>query len=88
MNLRSSLVKTKKQHKCFACCRKFQPGTKMIYWVSKFEGDFAYGYTCLTCNQIIKMDKDSECFMEGYTTEYYDGLMKTPEEVLNYLTNQ
>jgi len=85
MCIKNKIVKTKKHHECFSCLRNFPPGTKMNYWVGKYEGDFCTSYSCLTCVDIMNNHSGGEIsFPEGYV----GGWLKkdeTPEQLLERL---
>lgn len=67
----SKEVKIKKSHECFSCLRIFDVNSKMIKWAGlNIDGDFCYGYTCLTCQKIMdKQPSDEEGYPEGYVKE-------------------
>ena len=83
--LKDKIVTTRKEHRCFACLRKFPAGTEMNYWFIAAGYDTGGGYTCETCQQIMgQIDLD----------EYYDGFVleslnkdQTPEQYLQELIN-
>ena len=52
--LKSKYVTTKKEHKCFGCCRKFPPRTRMFYTVSVCDGEFGAAYWCDICKEEIE----------------------------------
>lgn len=83
--LKSKDVRIRNKRQCFACLRKFEPGTTMNSWACVDAGRFNAGYTCLTCSEIMQNDKDSEEFPEGYTLEILN-VGETPEQALIRLT--
>lgn len=84
-SLKHQKVKIRKPHRCFCCLRVFPKGDMMISWTGIYEGDFNHGYNCLTCEEIMKLDKDNyEGFEEGFVAnELSKG--QSPEDLLNHL---
>ena len=91
--LSERVVKTRKDHLCFACGRRFPARSIMHYQASKYNGDLQSLYICGTCNELFKKAYDDlyddfdECF-HGYcviealqNTEF-----GTPEKWLESLT--
>lgn len=80
-------VKIRKHHHCHGCFRKFEKGTKMIYWSCVDGSDFSHGYTCRTCNQITKYENKHhrqdwlDGFPEGWVSDSLD-INETPEQLL------
>lgn len=87
------VVKTRKDHLCFACGRSFPTRSIMQYQANKSDGDVYSLYICGTCNELFKKAHDDlyddfyECF-QGYcviealrSTEF-----ATPEKWLESLT--
>jgi len=66
--LKDIIVKIRKQKHCFCCFRTFEVGTRMNYWVGVVEGDFNYAYSCLTCQEIMQLNKE-DYYPEGYVAE-------------------
>lgn len=92
--LSDKLVKTRKQHVCFACGRLFEKGTEMNRQVNTFDGINAI-YTCETCTMLFHEFKD--CFIDEIELSFQEGCVhetfhefnvKTPEELLQQLTKQ
>lgn len=79
--LQDKLVKTRKEHYCFSCLRRFPIGTDMWYWSGIYEGDFNSSYTCKTCKEIMSLDKENNVFEEGYVDNWLNK-GQTPEELL------
>lgn len=81
MTLSHRLIKkTRKPHKCLLCLRQIPAASSMMYWVGKYEGDFCYSYSCMTCDEITKYGHEHE-FCEGYVYEMLDK-NETPEMLL------
>lgn len=78
--LKSTSVKTRKEHECFSCYRKFPIGTKMNYWVGHYEGDFCATYSCMTCVEIMNMSSEVY-FPEGFVHEMLNK-NETPEQLI------
>jgi hypothetical protein len=90
MNILShKIVKTRDQHKCFACCKIFEKGTQMIRQVNVYDGIQAI-YTCLTCDELMTKYKDH---FWDYMCDWFpeqcvlDALQEggTPEQLLERL---
>ena len=45
--------KTRKEHKCFGCCKKFPIGSTVIYISGVYEGNFNAYYLCDECDEYI-----------------------------------
>jgi hypothetical protein len=84
MTIKSKKVCTKKIHRCFSCERGFPAKTQMHYWVGLFEGQFCDSYSCVTCDEIMAMDRSTYPFEYGYVNEGKSG-DETPEEFLEKL---
>ena len=83
-SLKYEIVTTKKTHECFACCRKFPEGSKMRYFVG-IVGEFSYGYSCLTCDEIMHMmDYDDDGFPYAFVADELEK-GQTPEQLLEIL---
>jgi len=80
VTLQNNKVRTRKEHKCFSCFRKFPPKTKMNYWAGIYEGDFNSVYYCNTCDKIMQKDEENE-YPEGFVYEMLDK-NQTPEDLL------
>ena len=52
--LKAKYVTIRKEHKCFGCCRKFPPKTKMFYTASVNDGQFGAAYWCDICKKEIE----------------------------------
>lgn len=84
------IVKTRKWHQCFACCRKFEPGTKMNRQVNTYDGIAAI-YSCVTCHELMTrfidffLDDSENVFQQECVTEFIDSDPKykgmTPEDL-------
>lgn len=68
-------VKTRKDHMCFACIRKFDAGTEMFVQVNVHDGMIWRVYSCETCDEIMDKYKDvcydnvDHVFREGCVLE-------------------
>jgi len=92
--LSDKIVKTRKQHVCFACYRLFKKGTEMRRQVIIFDGINAI-YTCETCGLLFHefqdyfIDEAENSYQEGCVKEQLvEFNVKTPEELLKQLTKQ
>lgn len=56
INLSNKKVKTKKDHCCHGCGKKYPAGTQMVKNVSVDGGDFSSTYWCLICEEFM-LDK-------------------------------
>ena len=83
VTLQYKKVRTRKEHQCYSCFRKFEPKTKMNYWAGIYEGDFGSVYWCETCDKIMQLDEEFE-YPEGFVHEMLDK-NQTPEDLLNSL---
>lgn len=79
-------VKTKKRHLCFSCLRYFPLNTLMYKWSCIYEGDFNYGYTCSTCDELHELSGENE-FEEGFVREGLDK-NQTPEQLLEKIKHE
>jgi len=50
----SKYVKTKKEHKCFGCIRKFPPETEMKYITNLTDDGFFSFYMCDICLEEVE----------------------------------
>lgn len=87
--LSDKIVITRKIHKCSACGRMFEKGTKMHAQVNTFDGIQTWR-TCPTCTKLL--DKHRSRF-EDYDGMCYEGCVfevlerdQTPEQLLEELT--
>lgn len=86
--LKYKKVITRVGHICFSCHRRFPSRSEMIIWSCIYEGDFNSGYTCMTCEEILKLSEDhGEGFPDGFVNE---GLERgeTPEIMLERLKKE
>jgi len=88
-SLKHKRVKTKKEHLCFSCLKKFPENTVMVNWAGIYMGDFNSGYTCLTCQEIIVLSVqngriNNDVVEFGYVNEMTSKNV-TPEMVLENL---
>lgn len=92
INLRTDIVKIRKEHKCLACCRSFPKGTEMQLQVNIDEGRIFNVYLCDTCEDLMRNYPN----LFGYEGEFEKGCVKgeiiecnatTPEELLSELEN-
>ena len=89
--LSDKIVITRKKHKCSACGRVFEPGTKMRTIVNTYE-EFCVWRECPTC--MVLLDEYS-LFFEDYDGVRYEhcvaevcNLGQTPEDLLIELKTQ
>ncbi len=74
MNLKQSLVKTRKEHQCFGCAKTYPAGSKMWSIAGIHDGDFWSGYWCLICTEVMDgLDyyEKEEGFELGQILEFY-----------------
>ena len=89
--LSDKVVITRKSHKCDACGRTFEKGSKMHLQVNTFDGIQSWR-TCLTCQELLSIyseyfiDSDDlfheNCVKEQLTQE------QTPEDLLSEFTTK
>jgi hypothetical protein len=84
--LSDKIVTTRKTHKCCACGRLFEKGTKMRTQVNTFDGIQVWR-ECPTCQQLLS--KFSSCFEDDYDRSFYSDCVsevlewgQTPEDLL------
>ena len=87
-------VKIRKPHRCFACNRKFEPGTIMTRLVNVYDGIQSV-YSCPTCKELMEkfmdyfLDESENMFSEGCVkeamSEMFDFEGSNPEEFLEFL---
>lgn len=91
-SLKYKQVKTKKNHLCFSCLKRFPKDTTMINWAGIYLGDFNSGYTCLTCEEIIAISSKNREFTQGVVEFGFVSEMTskkiTSEIILENLKNQ
>ena len=87
-------VKTRKQHKCFACGRLFPVHSEMYRQTNKSEGEIYNIYTCPTCKQLMRdaggklYDYGEECFHNDCVLHYIlENNVSTPEKWLEDINN-
>lgn len=94
--LNYSLVTTRKAHECHACERTIPAKSQMYRWAVAQEGTVHSGYTCATCDAIVKhyphdyWDYEMD-FYRGYMTEHItncDHHGMTPEQFLEMLNKR
>lgn len=86
-------VKTRKHHKCSACCRDFPPGTIMRTFINKYDGEINTWRECPTCQILLSTYRRFfEDEWDGITLEscVREGIsnvprINSPEELLAYL---
>ena len=94
------IVKVKKSHQCFGCCRKFEKGSELERAAYADQGTAYSIYTCQTCVDIFdvlarksRILPDDE-FDWGWMWEFqnmdrsYGSPKYTPEEYLEILKNE
>lgn len=70
--LRSESVIIRKEQQCIGCYGKFPKGTKLLYWVGIFDGDFQYNYTCDRCQHVLQSMDDLVSWYGGELKEYWE----------------
>jgi len=89
--LSDKIVVTRKPHRCFACLRKFEAGTKMKAQTN-IDNEIYTVYSCETCQTLMDKfhdhfyDDGDNVFPEGCVSEtfnYYK--VETPEQLLEKL---
>jgi hypothetical protein len=91
--LQQKTVHIKKARHCHGCQREFEPGSKMQYTVSIFDGDFWAIYDCPACAELYRVVDNEWYQYDGYDPAWVfeemrnheDFIGKTPEEFLEYL---
>lgn len=58
--IKHKTVKTKKDHKCFGCGRKFEKGSILTSVTSVDGGEISTNYWCDVCNEYWDKFMDSE----------------------------
>jgi len=86
--LTQKTVKIRKVQSCWGCCRKFNPGTRLLKIESVDNGEFSRAYWCDTCQQIINNMESVDCdagFSEGEIIdgdfEYWESIREEIEAV-------
>jgi len=89
--LSDKIVTTSKPHKCSACGRLFNPGTRMHTQINTFDG-LSTWRECPTCQKLLS--KHRSLFEDDLDNVCYEGCVKeelehgqTPEDLLNTLEN-
>ncbi len=77
---RDSVVKVRKEHKCFGCPDIIYIGEQANYLVQKDGGDFLISYWCKWCNIYIKDIDDTSCTEGGIN----DGEMWEIDEYVDF----
>lgn len=75
-------VTIRKPHRCWGCRRLYEKGQQLYYWSCVEDGRFGHGYTCDTCEEIMKLDDEHDNeYPKGFVA---DNLNKdqTPEQLL------
>ena len=89
--LSDKIVITRKKHRCNACGRLFEKGTKMRTQINTYEGIQAWR-ECPTCEELLKKhyshfeDGDGMCLVNCVYESLERG--QSPEELLNLLNNK
>ena len=92
--LKDKLVKTRKDHLCFGCQRKFLKGSELHSRTSVDQGDIWTTYLCHACNEIIHIIFDNWELEEGiFAGAVCDDMADnkfegTPEEYLELLEKE
>ena len=87
--LRDKIVVTRKRHKCNACLRYFDKGTKMRTQVN-IEDGIQVWRECPTCTELLSdhrtvfEDYDNLCFEGCVADELSELDLKSPEDLLTY----
>ncbi len=83
--------KTRKEHRCFICCRKIPKGFSAIHYKGKAD-DFYDDYLCNTCQKLVEEFPDSVqdwwegCFdSQTFFDSCSDNNVATPLQLLNEL---
>lgn len=63
--LQDKIVKTKKEHRCFGCNKKFPPKRKLRYQAGTWEGEFYSAYMCEPCYKELMINDYSDGFCGG-----------------------
>ena len=87
--LSDKTVITRKKHKCNACLRFFEKGTKMRLQVNTYNGIMTWR-ECPTCTELLS--KHRSHFADYYDNMCYEGCVdealnkgQSPEDLLNAL---
>ncbi len=88
--LRDSIVITRRTHKCTACGRKFEAGTRMRTQVYVDSGDVYTWRECPTCQELLSKHRSK--FEDDYENTCCEFCVKdslkigqTPEQLLDLL---
>lgn len=89
--LSDKIVTTRKSHRCNACRRVFEAGTKMRIQVNNSDGLIIWR-ECPTCQELLS--KYHSHFKDDFDNVYYEGCVnealergQTPEQLLCALAN-
>ncbi|CAG5001812.1 hypothetical protein DYBT9275_02746 [Dyadobacter sp. CECT 9275] len=86
----SKTVATRKEHKCFTCCRNMPKGSTMLASTNKEDGQIYTLYICQTCVDVIHEFphfEGSEWLYEHETIREALAPGQTPEQLLEDLRN-
>ena len=72
--LRINHVKTRKEHRCFACLKKFPKGTTMEVATSLDGGSIHDSYVCAECEVFLKEHFDL-CF-DPHEQGFHEGCVR------------
>jgi hypothetical protein len=87
--IRNKIVTTRKKHKCNACLRMFEAGSKMITIVLVDVKEIFNFRQCTTCNELLlnfpeHFVNNENMIEEGCVNEFLER-NETPEKLLNIL---
>lgn len=65
---------TRKQHRCYECCKEIPVGSQVCFASSLYDGKWETWYRCPTCSVYAEYlaTAVNECPLWGHLTEYVD----------------
>lgn len=101
MNILSDkIMKIRKKHQCWACLRSFDAGSKMARQVQADLGGIGNCYTCVTCDELLKLQPryksgmlifssdEDESFPGEVIEECREFDVDTPEQLLELIKDK
>ena len=74
--------KTRKEHQCFGCNKKFSAGSRLWYQSGVWDGDFYSSYMCGPCRQELYRGDYADGFSEG---DLWSARYERVKDYINYI---